>query len=198
MLAHALTLVSRRLLVGFGYVGVAAMTLAMLVVRFAPSKRGDGGLIDVLHAARWVESKTPRDTRIATTDSGIIAYYGHRPTINLDGLINNFEYQETLRTGTLAAYLNERKVSYVIITGRALYNWRGGCYCAPVDLRNSHDDSAWLCFEERDLAYRTPGSKRRQGRGRTAAFHWPPAHFANADSRQKPEVQACSATPDPR
>jgi hypothetical protein len=190
LLANALTLVSRPMLVRAAYAGVAAATLGMLVIRFAPHRRGDGGMIDVLDAARWVARHSTRRTVIGTTDSGIIAYFGGQPTINLDGLINNFEYQKVLEAGTLRAYLDDRHVERVIVTGRGFYNWTGGCFCGPMELHNRA--RSMLCFDEDDLLYRTPGPPHRPKQGRTAIFRWPPAHLATPHSRPAPTVAACA------
>ena len=41
--------------------------------------------------AKWIDDQLPEDAIIASYNAGIIGYFSNRPTINLDGLINNRE-----------------------------------------------------------------------------------------------------------
>lgn len=50
----------------------------------------------------------------AYTDCGRLAFWGDRTFVNLDGLINNFEYQEYLREGRLWEYLDIMGVRYLV------------------------------------------------------------------------------------
>jgi hypothetical protein len=193
LVADALSLLQRPLLSKLAYAMVALGVLALASFRFRPTLPGDSGLLDVMNAAQWVERNVKAGTPIATTDSGIIAYFGDRPTVNLDGLINNFEYQDVVRAGRLPEYLTERKVSRVIITGRGFYRWSTGCFCSPVESRNRKNPDTWLCFEESDLLYRTPGHPRKPQNGRTGVFNWPPAHLQPGSARSRPSnPRACA------
>jgi len=69
---------------------------------------------DVRDLSEWIEQNTPEDAIFATTDSGILAYFSGRETINLDGLINNYRYRDFVREGRVLDYLNERKVGYIL------------------------------------------------------------------------------------
>lgn len=55
----------------------------------------------------------PSDAVIAGTDVGALAFWTQRRVVNLDGLINNFEYQEYLRRGALRDYLRREGVNYL-------------------------------------------------------------------------------------
>jgi hypothetical protein len=55
----------------------------------------------------------PPDAVVAGTDVGALSFWTQRKVINLDGVINNFEYQEYLRAGRLRDYLRERGVTYL-------------------------------------------------------------------------------------
>jgi hypothetical protein len=67
-------------------------------------------------AANWARSNTAPGTVFALRDAGIFGYFSERPTINLDGLINSYEYQQYVRDGRLMDFLNERKVEFVADT----------------------------------------------------------------------------------
>ena len=60
-----------------------------------------------------IDSVLPRDAVAAGTDVGALAFWTQRRVINLDGVINNFEYQEYLRSGRLHEYLRQQGVTYV-------------------------------------------------------------------------------------
>ncbi len=55
----------------------------------------------------------PRDAIVAGTDVGALAFWTQRKVINLDGVVNNFAYQEYLRTRRLRDYLRERGVTHL-------------------------------------------------------------------------------------
>jgi hypothetical protein len=56
----------------------------------------------------------PAHERWACTDCGKLAFWSGRSVINLDGLINSFDYQDALREGRLAEYLDESNVRYLV------------------------------------------------------------------------------------
>lgn len=50
----------------------------------------------------------------AATDCGKLAFWSERRFVNLDGLVNDYSYQDTLAAGRLAAYLAQRGVSRLV------------------------------------------------------------------------------------
>ena len=58
---------------------------------------------------------TPPETVWASTDCGLWAFWSRRTFINLDGLVNDFAYQDRLRAKKLGQYLNERRVRYLVL-----------------------------------------------------------------------------------
>ncbi|HEX8012220.1 MAG TPA: hypothetical protein VF814_15000 [Casimicrobiaceae bacterium] len=60
-----------------------------------------------------IASVLPRDAVVAGTDVGALAFWTQRRVINLDGVINNFEYQEYLRAGRLREYLRREGVTHL-------------------------------------------------------------------------------------
>jgi hypothetical protein len=64
-------------------------------------------------AARWVEVNLPEDAVIAMTDCGLFGYFCGRRTVNLDGVINGYAYQEALRDQRLSEFLARAGVTHV-------------------------------------------------------------------------------------
>jgi hypothetical protein len=60
-----------------------------------------------------VSGVLPRDAVAAGTDVGALAFWTQRRVVNLDGVINNFEYQEYLRAGALRDYLRQQGVTHL-------------------------------------------------------------------------------------
>lgn len=65
-------------------------------------------------AAVWARNNTPPDAVFAMKDAGIFGLFSMRTVINLDGLVNNMEYQEALRRKSLNAYLERKGVHYLV------------------------------------------------------------------------------------
>lgn len=70
-------------------------------------------------AALWVRENTSPDTVIASWDAGIIGYFSGRPVVNLDGVVNSFEWEDATHHAPDAtrSFLNARRVSLVVNHG---------------------------------------------------------------------------------
>jgi hypothetical protein len=66
------------------------------------------------NAIAWVKEHTPPDAVFAMTDSGFFGYFSDRRTVNLDGVINGYAFQEALRDGKTADFLRTAGVQYVV------------------------------------------------------------------------------------
>jgi hypothetical protein len=64
-------------------------------------------------AALWARGHLPAAARIAMKDAGVFGYFSDRSVTNLDGVINNYEYQEYLGRGDVAGYLRDQGIGYV-------------------------------------------------------------------------------------
>ncbi|OVE74144.1 hypothetical protein BVX94_01425 [bacterium B17] len=64
-------------------------------------------------AALWARDNTPKTAVFATTDCGIFGYFSERSVVELDGIVNDYEYQEQLIASGLKNYLVSENVSYV-------------------------------------------------------------------------------------
>jgi hypothetical protein len=56
-------------------------------------------------AAHWVKANLPPDAVIGMKDAGNLGFYGERRVVDLDGIVNSWEYQEALRAGRFADFL---------------------------------------------------------------------------------------------
>ncbi len=66
--------------------------------------------------AEWIKSGLPPDAHIFQVDnSGIVGYFSDRAVINGDGLINGWEFQDSLRSGRLPEYLARHSVEWVVL-----------------------------------------------------------------------------------
>jgi hypothetical protein len=65
-------------------------------------------------AAIWARDHLPQEAILAMKDAGHFAFFSERRVINIDGLANNFAYQDELRRGRFAAYLHESGVTYFV------------------------------------------------------------------------------------
>jgi hypothetical protein len=64
-------------------------------------------------AAEWLNANTPADSVVASWDAGVLGYFSHRPVINLDGLVNDWEFVEVIRTRRYVDYLEREGVDFV-------------------------------------------------------------------------------------
>lgn len=99
-------------------VAVAACLVAFLAVTTVMKARTtyDEGWYevqrDLLDGARWVDAETPQDARVGAFNSGIIGYFSHRTTVNLDGVMNP-DALEAIQERRVAAYIHQRDIQYL-------------------------------------------------------------------------------------
>ncbi len=97
-------------LIMFGLAVIAALGTQAYSLR----RREMGMTIRVYETALWAKENTPEDSVFAMKDCGVFGYYSERNTINLDGLVNDLDYQEYLRGGRLEEYLELNQVDYFV------------------------------------------------------------------------------------
>jgi len=69
----------------------------------------------------YIEENTPPGSIIGMTGGGNIGYFLHdRTIVNMDGLINSYDYFQALKTGQAAAYLGQHGVSIIFASPRLL------------------------------------------------------------------------------
>jgi hypothetical protein len=65
-------------------------------------------------AAIWARENTDESDIFAMKDAGAFGFFSMRRVINLDGVVNSFQFQETLRDKRLNSYLASRSVKYLV------------------------------------------------------------------------------------
>jgi hypothetical protein len=66
-----------------------------------------------LEAALWARRNLPADAVVGMTDCGLFGYFSERRTVNLDGVINGYPYQEALQQGRLREFLDGCRMTHV-------------------------------------------------------------------------------------
>src|SRR5439155_12360912 len=64
--------------------------------------------------AIWADEHLPPDAILANSDCGYIGLFSGRRVINLDGIINGYEYQSALRDGRFVEYLQRMGVTHFV------------------------------------------------------------------------------------
>jgi len=93
---------------------LSAFVVAAGTQVYSLKRREMGMTIRIYETAVWAKENTPEDAIFAMKDSGVFGYYSERNTINLDGLVNDLDYQEYLRGGRLEEYLEMNGVDYFV------------------------------------------------------------------------------------
>ena len=113
--ALLLSTVASRLRHPRAVLGGAAAAIALFVVfgHLADTRRRGGHHDHWLAAALWARENLPGNAVVAMTDCGLFGYFSERPTVNLDGVINGYAYQDALRDHRLAEFLDRAGVTHV-------------------------------------------------------------------------------------
>jgi hypothetical protein len=76
----------------------------------------DHHYLRVHRTALWMDANLPADAVCAAWNAGQLGYYGGRPVVNLDGLVNSAAYFEDVlrRPGSLEGYLRDAGVGFVV------------------------------------------------------------------------------------
>lgn len=88
---------------------------------------GDANMMLVFRrAGEWLNSRLPAGQRIGTVSSGVVNHYAsNHHVINLDGLINDFEYFQYLTTARVPQYIDYEGISY-FADYSAVERWKDG------------------------------------------------------------------------
>ena len=62
-------------------------------------------------SSKWIAQHAPTHAVFALPDCGLKAYFSERPYLNTDGLTCSFDFQESLRDGTVATFLTSAGVN---------------------------------------------------------------------------------------
>jgi hypothetical protein len=79
-----------------------------------PFPQNGGWHTPVYNAAVWAREHTPEEAIFAMSDCGHFAFFSTRRVINLDGIVNNMEFQRTLAERHLSQYLRDNHVDFLV------------------------------------------------------------------------------------
>lgn len=112
----------RRVAVPAAVVAMVALGLGDAWRKIGPGRPVDARLEAMAATGEWLAANTAPGARVGATDPGLVAWFSERPTLSLDGLINDAAYQDALAEHRLADYLAGRGVDYVVILSRGAAN----------------------------------------------------------------------------
>ncbi len=99
---------------GVGALVLAAMAGGFALSIFLPLARPEYAFQrQSMEAAAWARENLPENALVGMTDCGAFGYFRGGGVVNLDGVINNRAYQETLRINGLGSYLNRRAIDWL-------------------------------------------------------------------------------------
>ncbi|MCZ6669638.1 MAG: hypothetical protein O6947_01255, partial [Acidobacteria bacterium] len=93
-----------------------AVLLLAEIILYPAVKLGRGiqrEQVDTYAMVRWAADHADPGERIGSFNAGIPAFFLENPVINLDGLMNN-DMLEVFRERSLGAYLEEKRVRYIL------------------------------------------------------------------------------------
>jgi hypothetical protein len=94
LLEWSLARVPARRLAGAAACGLAVLVTAAGFARWQREESRRGTRVPLLEAAAWVAAELPADARIGSWNSGTLGYRSGRTVVNLDGLVNSWDYLE--------------------------------------------------------------------------------------------------------
>lgn len=144
-----------------------------------------------LEAARWAGDHLPRNAVVGMTDCGLFGYFCGRPTINLDGVINGYEYQTALRDGRLEEYFRRCGVTHIADYETTYAN---GMYKIVLPSR-LYRSSGWLLLAQPNTeVYASLPYKHARSKGTTHFAIWDIGSLAIVSS----ELQGQTSPSDSR
>ncbi len=115
-----------RLLAG----GVCGCMLLMAGLRIVQAFNITGPVIlnsDYI-AACWAKANTPPTSRFGLSWCGVFGHFADRPVINLDGVINSYDYVKHIKRGAFAQYLSYMHIDYLVWDAYVPPNVADGSY----------------------------------------------------------------------
>lgn len=91
-----------------------AFTFLFINVHFAPEKHRRR--LEEFRIALWIQQNTQPDDIIAMWNAGVGGFFSDRQVINLDGLVNSYDYWAAVQNNSVVAYLKQQGVDYVADT----------------------------------------------------------------------------------
>jgi hypothetical protein len=94
-------------------VGVAGAAFVLSIVEFTDPNQRSIQLANRA-AGEWITEELPPDAVLGSWDAGVVGYFTDQPIINLDGVVNSFEWLDARRAGTTDEFLRDRDLGYTV------------------------------------------------------------------------------------
>lgn len=133
--------------------------------------------------AGWINANLPQDAVLAGWDVGIVGYYSRPRLINLDGLVNSFDYLQHLQRGEGIDFLDKQNVAYIVqyygqgfeLGSRYGYDW------------NAFRSKASLVIHKRTVSFASMDALLQGGRRRVHRYEYEVRLYqSNAGSGRAP------------
>jgi hypothetical protein len=148
--------------------GLAVAVLALVLtsatlasVGVAAWRTGTSTPYPLYDAAEWIAENTPPGARVGAWNAGVIGYRSGRTVINLDGLVNSWDYFETDQHD-LCGYWQRRQIDVIVDIFDVNSGWPVTPTGAPPAFADCLADLVPLWSVERDQTFwRTAAYARR-------------------------------------
>ncbi len=159
---------------------VAAMVAVLLAfsgwaqVRFFAGRTERAFQVQGLGAAEWARDNVGAGRLMGMSDCGVFGALRGGLVVNLDGVVNNRAYQETLAKSGIVRYAGDRGLAYIVHhavdAGKVEEGYRTYSYRAYSHLYKK--DAGALELRERDEVYRGPLFDDGTGPKRFMIWRW--------------------------
>jgi hypothetical protein len=86
-----------------------------ILIMFRINNLQDNKLLGSAYKASiWLQNNSSESTVIAMEDCGTVGFFSKRKTINLDGVVNNLDFQNVIKQKKLKEYLMRNNVNFLI------------------------------------------------------------------------------------
>lgn len=100
-------------LVAIGVVSAVPLASARTVWQWHGETLSGSSRIPLYAAGQWVRANVPRDAVVGSWNAGMVSYLSGRRVINLDGLVNSWEFYQT-KQYDLCQYWKSAGVTYLV------------------------------------------------------------------------------------
>lgn len=121
---------------------------------------------------RWISENLPADAVLGSWDAGVVGYFTDQRIMNLDGVVNSFEYLDASEAGTQADFLRDRDLAYLVNHGALVDGDDPQIATATADLldQRAADGLRQIHRDEFTYSGSTSGSSGTESTDRMAVF----------------------------
>ena len=133
-------------------------------------------IVNAYLGTRVMDRVLPEDSVVGSWRSGLIGYFSRFPVMNLDGLVNSWDYLQALREGTEAAFRQRHRTTHLADLWEATFrrdhptwSFKGFSWAQ----QNRLFEGMWFQSNGRKRQFRLlPGERLRKSWGGVDPSHW--------------------------